>query len=441
MKSILFSLLVVSLRFFSGPTSLIAYLLIAIYSLGSRRQIIESAFLCWFLTMVNAQVAPQVTNDFLGRYLVLLSISLSAIVHSHGMQGRLRTTTASTIALGMVFTVHSFVFSEMPDISTLKALSWTLAMASLCSAWSGLSPPDRKASEQYVFWGLVAIAGASIPLLGTTAGYSRNETGFQGVISHPQAFGATMGVLAAWACARLLLARRIDPKFLGIVFASSAFVVLSESRTAGLAVILGLPLAFMTLKALGRVSLIKELPLLRKSYFWLTSGLVIVLAVPFLSSISDFGGSFIRKSGRADVNSVFEAYDNSRGQLIEAMVENIAKYPLTGIGFGVASDPSSMDVQRDPVFGLAVGAPTEKGVVPLMLAEELGIPIALLSGIWIFGFVRRAANAGFVPLALMLVALLVNLGEAVMFSPGGQGLVIMLVLSMAATTVRSKLVT
>ncbi len=74
---------------------------------------------------------------------------------------------------------------------------------------------------------------------------------------------------------------------------------------------------------------------------------------------------------------MLEAYDLSRGSLIDEMWQNITEHPLAGIGFGIGSDPSEMEIERDPVFRLPIGAPIEKGVLPIAVVEELGIIGAL----------------------------------------------------------------
>src|SRR5690606_4707588 len=93
--------------------------------------------------------------------------------------------------------------------------------------------------------------------------------------------------------------------------------------------------------------------------------------------------SYISKSGRAEVASVIEAYDTSRGGLIAEMWTNIIDKPLQGIGFGIASDPRDMDVTRDQLLGLPTGAAIEKGVLPLAVLEEVGLIGLILISLWV----------------------------------------------------------
>src|SRR5690606_11413311 len=105
--------------------------------------------------------------------------------------------TTMTILLGLFFIVHAVLFSSVVDVSVLKAVSWTLAMATLIAAWRGLNDEERIALADRVFRGLTLLMIVSLPLLVLPVGYLRNGTGFQGVLNHPQAFGPTMALLGA----------------------------------------------------------------------------------------------------------------------------------------------------------------------------------------------------------------------------------------------------
>src|SRR5690606_115878 len=101
----------------------------------------------------------------------------------------------------------------------------------------------------------------------------------------------------------------------------------------------------------------------------------------------------------------------SRGFLIDAMLINIANDPFRGIGFGIASFPSSMIVERDPMFGLPVGASVENGVAPLAILEEVGVFGAILVALWILVLLRKGAVGGLAAFAVCLTALALNMGE------------------------------
>jgi hypothetical protein len=112
------------------------------------------------------------------------------------------------------------------------------------------------------------------------------------------------------------------------------------------------------------------------------------------------------------------------------MGENIREHPLLGIGFGIASFPEDFVVERDTLLGLPVSATTEKGVLPVMVVEELGALGALAFVLWLWIILRKSATrGGLVALAVIWTALLLNIGEAMLFSPGGMGLLLMILIA------------
>src|SRR5690606_26196878 len=108
-----------------------------------------------------------------------------------------------------------------------------------------------------------------------------------------------------------------------------------------------------------------------------------------------------------------------------------------GIGFGISSDPLDMKVQRDPVLGLPTGAVIEKGVLPLAVLEEVGIVGFFLVAGWLFMLLRRGAIRGGMPaVAVCITARLVNMGVSVLFSPGGLGLLVLLLIGWSESEIR-----
>ena len=149
---------------------------------------------------------------------------------------------------------------------------------------------------------------------------------------------------------------------------------------------------------------------------------------PFL--IDRLGG-FISKRG--EVSSLGDAYDNSRGFLIGQMWENIEREPWKGVGFGIASDSGAMDIKRDSVLNIPIGASIEKGVMPLAILEEVGVIGFILVMSWLLFCVRRSVFGGLAPLAVSMTALFLNMGESTFFSPGGFGMLPMIIMGWAFT--------
>ena len=423
------------LRLASEPTAIAAYLLLAAYAVLGPAPAIRAVALVWLFDLLNPGLAPPVPSGAVFGFLVLSTAAVSVIARGGAAfrRPRLDVLPIATVGLGTLLVFHALVVSPIKDVSVLKAASWTIAMATLLGAWSGLGPDERRKLSRDLFVGLAAVLILSLPLMVLPVGYLRNGMGFQGVLSHPQAFGATMALLCAWATAQLL--EKSPPNTATLVVAGLAFVsvVLSESRTGGFALILGLGLSILGYKLLGRRRGEPSLPGLRHvrllAVLWLT-GLGLLVVAPL---VTQQAWQFVTKSDRAEVASIGEAYEDSRGRLIDEMMANIDTEPWLGIGFGIASDPSTMRVEREPLFGLPVSAPIEKGVTPIAVVEELGIVGAAFVAFWLVAVLRGAIASGLGPLSVTLTVLALNMGEAVLFSPGGMGLLLILMLAWGAT--------
>jgi len=205
-------ILAFGLRLASPTTADASYLLLGTFALTGRVQAIQALALSWLFTMLSPGIAPTAEYASIGRYGVIAGAALSLLMRSDLLKtqrGPDRLTTL-TLLLGGFIIVHSIFFSPLPDVSILKALSWTVVMSTLLTAWSRLSLAETEALESWLYGGLVLIALVSLPLLVLPVGYLRNGTGFQGILNHPQAFGPTMALLAAWTVGRMI-ARRPPP--------------------------------------------------------------------------------------------------------------------------------------------------------------------------------------------------------------------------------------
>jgi len=434
-------IIALALRVASAPTANLSYFLLAAYALKGRPHAIRALAMSWLFTMLNPGIAPVATAGPVGRYAILFAAAFSAIMHSHifSRRPRLRPFTLATIMLGGFIIGHSILFSSMVDVSVLKAVSWTLAMAASISLWCGLTPWEREHISSEIFFGLVFVLIISLPFIGTGVGYLRNGTGFQGALNHPQSFGPTMGLLGAWAASLMIGAGRQPPWWLiGVVGSSVACILMSEARTAGLSMIFGVGLAILFGPGLAGKTIGEMLPGLKSPRIW---GLLVALSVVgtiAAPTISNTAQHYLTKSGRAQVDGLFQAYDRSRGRLIDQMLANINDHPLTGIGFGIASELETMVISRDPILNLPVGASIEKGVVPLAIIEELGLFGGLLAFTWLWCLIRRGAQGGTVPLAICTTIVILNMGEATFFSPGGLGLLPIILLGWAYSSGRAQ---
>ena len=429
-------LLPLLLRVASPPTANISFFLLAAYAMLGRKEAIQAIAMCWLFTMISPGVAPPASLGSIGRYAVFFAAFGSVFLRSGVLFGGSSITrpVLATISLGFFLIVHSVLLSPIPDVSILKAASWVMVTATLLSAWGQMSTDEGLKLFKQLYNGLVVIMLVSVPLVVLPLGYLRNGTGFQGILNHPQAFGPTMAILGALAGSSLLAQRKPSWGSLGIFASCLVLILLSEARTAGVALILGLVIGFVVAPLLSGRKIIDTVPGLKSRRLWGGASIVLIVALVFSPLIYQKASNFISKSGRAGESmTIAEAYDKSRGGLIDRLLENIEENPLTGIGFGIASNPFEMIVERDPVIGLPVGASIEKGVLPMAVAEELGLIGAFLVFMWFWMVVKRAGLSGFTPLALTTTALLLNMGENTFFSPGGLGGLLLVFVCWAST--------
>ena len=424
------------LRLASSPTANISYLMLAGYAMLGRAQAVQALFLSFFFTMINPGVAPEASWAGLARYIILISAMLSVwLRHFRGGRGntfRIDRLIFVTILLGVGISIHSILFSPIRDVSLLKSISWTIAFSTLFSAWTGLSKEDQYRIERQIFFGLILIMLASTPLLLSDLGYLRNGRGFQGLLNHPQAFGIVMAPLTAWLASQLLF--KTHSKWYLVIFFCLGifFVFLSEARTAGLSLALGMCMSLITGRWLAQRPWRDFLPGLRSKGVQTGLALALLGTIAAIPQFSPYIGDYFMKN--TDNTSLVDLYEGSRGSKITEMWKNIEGNIWRGIGFGIASNPYEMEVARDPVLGLPTGAAVEKGVMLLAVWEELGL-IGLVSVLaWLWLVVRRAAvRGGFPALSVCLTILFINFGEAVLFSPGGVGMLLLILIAWAAS--------
>jgi len=422
-------------RLLSPATADLSFLILAIYALRGRPQAIQALAFSWLFIMLNSGLAPEAAYATIGRYVVLLGAALSIARRRVLKRGRIEGRfMVLTIVLGAFFVVHALVFSAMPDVSILKAVTWTVAMTTLVSAWSGLSPNQSELLQRWFMGFLIIILLSSLPFVAIPSiGYLRNGSGFQGILNHPQAFGPVMALLGALMLGWMLTQKRPQWRAIALVLVCLGLILMSEARTAGVALVLGVGFALLSVSFLSGKSLAVLAPAMRSRRFLLLLFVGLFAAVVMGSQLGKVSNQYISKSGRSQASGLAEAYDDSRGLKIYEMMKNIELQPFSGIGFGIASDLYDMDVVLDPFLGLPLGASVEKGVMPLAVLEEVGVPGFLIVGIWIVTLLQLAAVRGIVTLCVAMVALLMNLGESVLFSPGGMGMLTLILLASAAS--------
>lgn len=427
------------LRIASSDTVSISYLLLGFYTLFGFTQVIQALVMSWLFTMLSDGIAPVASGATISRYTVIFAAASSVLLHKSNKKSAssIGQLIFATVVLGMFIILHSMFFSPLLDVSILKAVSWTMTVTTLLAAWSRLTVEERSQLEYQLFGGLIVLVLASLPLIFSDIGYLRNGTGFQGLLSHPQAFGPTVAFLGGWLGGRVLGTTQPRWREIALLGSCLVLIVMSEARTAGLALVLGLIIATLTSSALSGVAIRRLMPGLRSRRLHVLVLLAVVGSLFAGGILSERIGAYLTK--RTDATNLLEAAKASRGYLVDLMVANIEKNPLTGIGFGIASDVDTLEVERDPIFGLPTGAVIEKGVLPFAVMEELGILGFVLVFSWIFVLARRGARSGMAALTVLIIVFLTNFGESTLFSPGGMGLLPLILLTWAVSEWRPSL--
>jgi hypothetical protein len=418
----------VALRLAGAST--LSFLVLALLALLSAPNAILALSLGWLFSSLSPGIAPGGEGGSVGRYLLLIAALLAAMINNlpFFLYGRMPRLAVVSLLIWAFITLHSLLFSPFPDVSVLKALSWAIAVVALLALWSSMPAEQQTLTFHRVYYLLIAVLVLSLPLAGTSVGYLTNGTGLQGILDQPQAFGITAGMVGAIAGGTLLGQSR--PPWSTIVIFGLAMLcaILSEARTAGLAMLLGLLIAIIFAPMLSRRPTREMLPGLRSKRVYAIFGTAVIALMAAAPLVMQVAFTYITKSNRADVGNIFEAYDASRGNVIGIMMENIESQLFSGIGFGIASDPRTMAVARDPVLGLPTGAPVEKGVAPLAVVEEIGLLGATLVLYWIVLLFKKGANNGLPQLAILSTLILINFAEAIFFSVGGMGMLAMILM-------------
>jgi len=434
-KENLFIILIIILRFGSSYTADFSYIFLAIFALTGRIQIIQALLLSWFFSMSNTEIIAYSDYKTIGRYLIIIICAISALFRVS--LKKIDKFILYTIFLSAYFVFHSLIFSQIVNVSVLKSLNWLIVISTLSLTWYSFNENEREYTFKWIIKLLELIFIFSLPYLFLDSGYQRTGDNFQGILSHPMVYGPTMSILGAIYLSQLFTKKELSFFLIFKISLIFLFVALSASRTAFFA------LTFVSIFSLLIVAFFSKYKV--SSYFQIISSSRIVLFLLVLCLLSILDYQFfnylefvITKGNAVDVSSFWEAYNMSRGRLFEEMIENIQQYPLFGIGFGIASDSQSMRISYDPFFGLPIQAPVEKGIIFVAILEEVGITGFILFLLWIKGLVNRAINIGGMSVFIIITIFLLNMAEATLFSPGGMGLINLILLTSVITNTKIK---
>ena len=395
---------------FVPPVALLICLALAAYALRGTRQTLEAfTVLTLLLLLGNSYIS-------LGRWLVLFAC-FGRIAWDTIMEDAPFPPILVPVSLfSLTIFVFAFLVSYIPAVSVLKIVTFYMGLATIMTAFYR-TPHLRNYWFSWFFTLAMFIILASVPLFGFPYGYRKTGTGFQGILSHPQTYGIVAAIITALFTGLILFNNKRSNLLVFAALLGWVGIFTSQARTSLLATVVGLLLSI----CIGSLLNDKWRSAVGNAF---SGSKILVVVVTALSvailmgpAIQDGVKKFLLKDdGDA---SVVASLQDSRGGLIELSMQNFYGQPITGIGFGVPSDPSRLHIKTGP-FGLPTGASVEKGFMPSAVLEETGLAGAFLILYIIFSLFRPVLrHGGMTILWVMLVCLIVNGGEMVFFAIGG----------------------
>jgi hypothetical protein len=399
----------------------------ALHALRGTRQTVEALFVLAFAIMVNKTLVP--VDVSLMRWAVLACAGTRVIWDTVVTDQPIPTAFWWLTALVTVMMVFAMVTSWLPTISLFKSISFFMGTGTAVLALHRTRHLSKYWQSCLLTFSVFVVLG-SLPLYTVPSyGFARNGVGFQGLLAHPQTYGPISAILTAYVTGLVIFRQQRSWVLILTILAGWVGVYFSLSRTGLLAILLGggitIPLGLKKREWYDRLPQLVQGP-----------GLVLViLAVStffalYGPDLVEKGTEFLMKDNRPAETTVVGVFEAARGGTTERSMENFRNAPLTGIGLGVPSDLSQTRIEYGP-FGVPIGASVEKGFTPTAVLEEIGLVGAGLLLLFVAVLLKPVFGShGNVPLAWMvMVAVLINMGEAIIFAVGGNGLFFWLVVS------------
>ena len=413
----------------------IAMIALCVWALRSPEHAIQALSLSVVIKILNPVVYPQLGTASMLALLVLGIAGLRIAIAALQTKTLRHPVLTWVLVFSIVILAHSMIVSRDSMISSFKILSFAIGATTVLLGFKVSAARDVNWIPWFTgLWTTILLL--SLPTLFVASiGYHRNGTGFQGILNHPQTLGVLLASGAGWFAARLLFfpLRETHWMVVGIASLNWVFLLLSRART-GLVAVLGGLVCVIILALLTRPEWRSQVASsLRKPIILLAISVFVPVMILLPSSIEEQAEQYIFKHGRAQGTSAEEALTSTRGPGIANQWENFLASPWVGHGFGIYAFVSPNRIQvLDPVFGLPLSAPTEKGFLPTAILEETGLLGTLcfipLLGSLVWNVSRKSDIA---TTWMFFASILVNVGEMGFFSLGGIGLYTWLIIGWA----------
>ena len=404
---------------------------ITIHAMRGPRQSIEALTLLAFLLVVNKGLVNVGGYVSMFRWPILFA-AFGRVIWDTIIKN---APVPRVLPLLMIFTLTIFLFallvSFLPAVSILKVVTFSVGVGTILTCLHR----TLYIRDYWLSWfttiGLFILV-ASVPLYATPWGFMRNGVSFQGILVHPQIYGPIAATMTSFFTGLVFFeSSRSRLMQLGVALGWLA-IFTSQSRTSFLALFLSflLVLIFGFMHKKWQPQIVQALS---RSTTLLIGAFAIFFVVLQWGNMQNGLVTFLLKDDGDASSSITNALEDSRGWLIQRSMNNFYENPLTGIGFGVPSNPEAARVETG-FLGLPTGASVEKGFMPSAVLEETGITGAFFVVLLLITLIRPVLQYGGISLFWMLMTcVMINAGEMVFFSVGGMGLYIWLLMAFCYT--------
>ena len=405
------------------------FIVLAIHAARGSKQTIEAFTFLMFTIIGHSELMP--TNAGLFRWVVLFSALLRLLWDASQDKGLQSPVAYMFAGITLLLLPINLIGSAMPGLSALKVIAFGVGGFTIFGCFERTSHLRSHWQVWFLALAIVIVVG-SVLVMPTGLGYERTLRGYQGLLRHPQMLGPVAAVLAAWFSGLLATGRGNPRLLMPMAVVGWGLVVLSAARTGALAGAAGFMLAVLFGAMLRGQRLISVASLVSPSTV-LVVLFTIAGLVGFSKQTNAFVGDFVSKGQSAE--SADELFEQARGSRTAMSMENFASSPFIGVGFGTPSNiDQSLDDRSNKVDragGVVISASSEKGFMPTAVLEETGLLGAVLVLALLFAvFAPIHRLAPFEAIWMAWAALLMNVGAAVLFSLGGVGFFLWMMLGL-----------
>lgn len=430
--SVLGSTSVICVAAVSPQLTDVALIVLGLAALASTALAYPALSLAIVIKYLNPAIIVPSPSSTLLFWLVLICSTGRLLWHIRSESLRLLTPIW---LFGLVAAILAPFVSPVPSVSILKAAMFTLSASAVVAGFQALDGGLINKLKVFMFGYVTSVAVLSAATLAVpSVAFALVDTSLQGIMNHPQSLGTFLAPFAAWILIEVLVRpgrpSLAESMFLLLIW---SLMLMTLARTAAIAAGLGVVVA-LTIRLLSGRRLehfAGKWRVIALACFGVCAAIVGFTAVePLRNAATSF--IFKREAERLD-----EAFYVSRGHGIQTQWNNFLAQPITGNGFGVYADGSFPDGLVE-IGGIPVSAPVEKGFIPTAVLEETGLVGASLFWLIIVRLGRSTLRSHDLRwFAVFLAAVLVNVGEAVLLSPGGIGLHVWIVMGLSAALFRT----